>query len=133
MYVLPRESTGCCRRAFFQASNPAWNLELHSSIGSTATRIRAGYQRFKDQKYAAEVAETAETYGLPRESLQTFVDNVLNRMIFDGEQLTELLAPLELGWRDRTEKELALMADLVPLLKRRAGGRDISGLKAYEE
>ena len=54
-------------------------------------------------------------------------------MIFDGEQLTQLLAPLDLGWRVRTEKELALMADLVPLLKRRAGGRDISGLKAYEE
>ncbi len=92
-----------------------------------------GYTRFKDQKYAMEVAETAQAYGLPRESLQTFVDNVLNRMIFDGERLTELLAPLELGWRDRTEKELALMADLVPLLKRRAGGRDISGLQAYEE
>ena len=38
-------------------------------------------------------------------------------MIFDGEQLTTLLAPLELGWRARTQKELALMADLVPLLK----------------
>lgn len=106
---------------------------LRVGEGLDESAIRAGYQRFKDQKYAAEVAETAETYGLPRESLQTFVDNVLNRMIFDGEQLTELLAPLELGWRDRTEKELALMADLVPLLKRRAGGRDISGLKAYEE
>jgi type I restriction enzyme, R subunit len=35
--------------------------------------------------------------------------------------------------RTRTDKELALMADLVPLLKRRAGGRDISGLSAYEE
>ena len=54
-------------------------------------------------------------------------------MIFDGERLTELLAPLDLGWRARTEKELALMADLVPLLKKRAGGRDILGLKAYEE
>ena len=106
---------------------------LRVGEGLDESAIRAGYQRFKDQKYAAEVAETAETYGLARESLQTFVDNVLNRMIFDGEQLTELLAPLELGWRDRTEKELALMADLVPLLKRRAGGRDISGLKAYEE
>ena len=54
-------------------------------------------------------------------------------MIFDGEQLTDLLAPLELGWKARTQKELALMTDLVPLLKKRAGGRDISGLKAYEE
>ena len=45
-------------------------------------------------------------------------------MIFDGEQLTDLLAPLELGWKARTQKELALMADLVPMLKRRAGGRE---------
>jgi type I restriction enzyme R subunit len=30
-------------------------------------------------------------------------------------------------------KELALMEDLVPLLKKRAAGRDISGLSAYEQ
>jgi type I restriction enzyme R subunit len=53
-------------------------------------------------------------------------------MIFDGEQLTTLLAPLEVSWRDRTQKELALMADLVPLLKKRAAGREITGLSAYE-
>ena len=53
-------------------------------------------------------------------------------MIFDGEQLSELLAPLELGWKDRTKKELALMEDLVPLLKKLAQGHEISGLKAYE-
>ena len=29
--------------------------------------------------------------------------------------------------------ELALMADLVPLLNKRAHGRDISGLNAYEQ
>ena len=108
-------------------------LGLKIGEGLDESAIRSGYQRFKDQKYATEVAETAATYGLARESLQTFVDNVLNRMIFDGEQLTELLAPLDLGWRARTEKELALMADLVPLLKKRAGGRDISGLNAYEQ
>jgi type I restriction enzyme R subunit len=54
-------------------------------------------------------------------------------MIFDGEQLTDLLAPLELGWRDRRVKELALMEDLVPYLKKLANGRDISGLEAYDE
>ena len=31
------------------------------------------------------------------------------------------------------QAELALMADLVPLLTKRAGGRDISGLSAYEQ
>ena len=40
-------------------------------------------------------------------------------MIFDGEQLTDLMAPLELGWRERRERELALMAALVPLLNKR--------------
>lgn len=94
---------------------------------------RDGYQRFKDEKHAAELAAAVQKHGLAPETLQTFVDNILSRMIFDGEQLTELLAPLEPGWRDRTEKELALVADLVPLLKKRAGGSDISGLKAYEE
>jgi type I restriction enzyme, R subunit len=53
-------------------------------------------------------------------------------MIFDGEQLSDLLAPLELGWKVRTQKELALMDDLMPLLKKLAQGREISGLAAYE-
>ncbi len=106
---------------------------LKAGEGLDEAAIRAGYQRFKDERHAAELAAAAQKHGLPPESLQTFVDTILARMIFDGEQLTELLSPLELGWRARTEKELALMADLVPLLKKRAGGRDISGLKAYEE
>ena len=50
----------------------------------------------------------------------------------DGEQLSDLLAPLDLGWKARTQAELALMADLHPLLTKRAGGREISGLSAYE-
>jgi len=50
----------------------------------------------------------------------------------DGEQLTDLMEPLDLGWCERREKELALMDDLVPLLKKRASGRTISGLNAYE-
>ncbi len=106
---------------------------LKAGEGLDEAAIRTGYQRFKDQKHAAELVATARKHGLPTEAVQTFVDGILARMIFDGEQLTELLAPLELGWRARTEKELALMADLVPLLKKRAGGRDISGLQAYEE
>jgi type I restriction enzyme R subunit len=53
-------------------------------------------------------------------------------MVFDGEQLNELLAPLGLGWKDRSKKELALMQDLIPQLKGLAGGREISGLSAYD-
>jgi len=97
------------------------------------TAVRDGYQRFKADRQATELAATAQRHGLAPDALQEFVDRILQPpMIFDAERLTGLLAPLDLGWRARTEKELALMADLVPMLKKRAGGRDISGLSAYE-
>jgi len=95
--------------------------------------IRDGYTRFKKEKNAAELAAIAGKHGLATAALQTFVDGILDRMIFDGEQLGDLLAPLDLGWKARTQAELALMEDLHPLLTKRAGGRDISGLSAYEQ
>ena len=78
------------------------------------------------------MAGLSEKHDLPVAALQGFVDSILARHIFDGEQLTELLAPLDLGWKARAQKELALMDDLLPLLKKRAGGREIVGLNAYE-
>jgi len=42
------------------------------------------------------------------------------------------MEPFDLGWHERREWELALMDDLVPVLKRRAQDREISGLIAYE-
>ncbi|MBV8519290.1 MAG: type I restriction endonuclease subunit R [Acidobacteria bacterium] len=94
--------------------------------------VRADYAAFKAERDAREIAAIADKHTLTAESLQSFVETIVGRMIFDGEGLTTLLAPLDLGWRARTEKELALMEDLVPLLKKRAGGREISGLSAYE-
>lgn len=95
-------------------------------------QIRDGYQLFKADKSANELTNMAVRHGLEPQSLQTFVDGIMNRMIFDGEQLSDLMAPLELGWKDRTKKELALMEDLVPHLLKLAQGREISGLAAYE-
>lgn len=106
---------------------------LKAGEGLDEAAIRAGYQRFKTEKAACELSELSAKHGLPTASLQEFVDTILMRKIFDGEELTELLAPLELGWKARTQKELALMADLVPLLEKRAAGSEISGLQAYEE
>lgn len=99
----------------------------------TEEEVRDGYQRFKDERHAAELAAIAGKYGLSNDVLKGFVDAILERMIFDGEQLTDLMETLDLGWRERREKELALMDDLMPLLKKRAGGRTISGLNAYEQ
>ncbi|MBK6420391.1 MAG: type I restriction endonuclease subunit R [Ignavibacteria bacterium] len=105
---------------------------LQAGAGLSEQAIREGYVRFKSEKSAAELAVIAAKHHLDATALQTFVDNTLTRMIFDGEQLTNLMSPLELGWKARTQAELALMADIYPLLVKRSGGRDISGLSAYE-
>lgn len=94
--------------------------------------IRAGYEQFKSERQAKVIADLALAHDLPTEALAAFVETILQRMIFDGEQLTDLLEPIGLGWRERRDRELALMADLVPQLKKRAQGRDISGLSAYD-
>lgn len=101
--------------------------------GLDEAAIRAGYEQFKAAKQAKEIGSLAQAHGLTTESLAAFVDIILQRMIFDGEQLTDLMEPLGLGWRERRERELALMTDLLPLLNKRAHGREISGLGAYEQ
>ena len=106
---------------------------LKEGEGLDEATIRAGYERFKAARQAKEIERLANAHGLTIESLSAFVNTVLQRMIFDGEQLTDLMEPLGLGWRERRERELALMDELVPLLNKRAHGRDISGLNAYEQ
>ena len=106
---------------------------LNEVKGLSETAIRDGYTRFKAEKDAAELSAIAQKHHLAPAALQTFVDGILARMIFDGEHLSDLMAPLDLGWKARTQAELVLMADLHPLLTKRAGGRDISGLSAYEQ
>ena len=101
--------------------------------GLPETAIREGYSRFKAEKNAKELATIAARHSLATAALQTFIDGIFDRMIFDGEHLSDLMAPLDLGWKARTQAELALMADLHPLLNKRAGGRNISGLSAYEQ
>jgi type I restriction enzyme R subunit len=106
---------------------------LKAGEGLSETAIREGYSRFKAEKNSKELAAIAARHGLATTDLQSFVDGILNRMIFDGEQLSDLMAPLDLGWKARSQAELALMAELYPLLSKRAGGREISGLSAYEQ
>src|ERR1035441_10338129 len=106
---------------------------LKEGEGLSEKDIRDGYQRFKAEKNAQELIVVAGKHGLAIAALQSFVDGILQRMIFDGEQLTDLMEPLGLNWKSRRVKELALMDDLVPMLNKRAQGRDISGLSAYEQ
>jgi type I restriction enzyme, R subunit len=111
----------------------AYVYTLKAGVALDKKGILDGYTSFKAEKDASELSGIATKHALPTAALQAFVHGILQRMIFDGEQLGELMAPLELGWKARTQAELALMEDLHPILIKRAGGRDISGLSAYEQ
>ena len=105
---------------------------LKAGEGLSEEAIREGFEHFKKQRFTAEVVEIAENHGLCVNSLQVFITRIMERMIFDGEQLSELMEPLDLGWKERQGKEEALMTELLPFLRKLAAGREISGLAAYE-
>lgn len=107
--------------------------ELDWNSGQDVETLRKGYDTFKDNKYNKELAAIAHKHGLETDKLKAFVEKIMDRMIFDGEKLTDLLQPLDLNWKERRVKELALMEDLVPQLIKLAQGREISGLAAYEK
>lgn len=105
---------------------------LKAGEGLSEAAIREGYTRFKKEKDSAELSSIATRHQLAPAALQAFVDGILQRMIFDGDALSDLMAPLSLGWKARAQAETALMKELAPLLEKRAQGRQISGLSAYE-
>jgi type I restriction enzyme R subunit len=104
---------------------------LKAGEGLSEEAIREGYLRFKKDKDGAELAGIASRHGLAADALQAFVDGTLQRLILDSDALSDLMAPLDLGWKARAQAETALMAELMPLLNKRAQGGEISGLSAY--
>jgi type I restriction enzyme R subunit len=110
----------------------AYIAQLDLGQGRSKEDILKGYEAFKSETEAKQLQSIAETHGLATEALNAFVEEILSRHVFDGERLTDLMAPLELGWKNRRKAELALMEDLVPLLNQRANGQTISGLSGYE-
>src|SRR5690554_3677940 len=110
----------------------AYINSLDWNSGQDVNSLRKGYEAFVVEKSEKELADIASKHGVQTTDLKAFVEKIMSRMIFDGEKLTDLLEPLELSWKERRIKELALMEDLVPQLKKLAEGRNISGLAAYE-
>ncbi len=105
---------------------------LDTTKPHTVQGVREEYAQYKVTKTNQAVADVAAKHGLATVALQDFVNDILRRMVFDGDQLSELFAPQGLGWKARTQKELALMDDRIPLLHKLVQGREISGLGAYE-
>ena len=110
----------------------AYINSLEMNVALDEESIKKGYEAFKANKNSSELEEIAKSHELELSSLQAFVDRVLERYIFDAEQLTDLLAPLELGWKVRRVKENELMQELSPLLRKMAKGKEISGLEVYD-
>lgn len=110
----------------------AYIATLKVGEGLSEASIRDGYARFKKDKDTAELTAIATKHQLAPATLQAFVDNTLQRLILDSDALTNLITPLDLGWKARAQAETALMAELIPLLTKRVQGREISGLSAYE-
>lgn len=105
---------------------------LDWTIGHEVEILHKGYDAFKIEKHDKELAKIANEHGLQIADLKAFVEDIMSRMIFDGEKLTDLMEPLELGWKLRSKAEAVLMKDLAKELKKLAQGREISGLAAYE-
>ena len=101
--------------------------------GMTEQEVRDGYEHFRNEKKASELKRISEKYSLNLDDVQKFVDDVVNRKIFDGDKLSELLESLDLGWKARVNMETELAIDLAPLLRKMVPGQDISGLSAYEK
>ncbi|MHA7110777.1 type I restriction endonuclease subunit R [Sunxiuqinia elliptica] len=105
---------------------------LDWSKGQSTEELKENFEIFKVEKHEKELAAISKKHGLQTAAIKAFVEDIINRMIFDGEKLTDLMEPLDLGWKQRSKAETALMNDLVPELKKLAQGREISGLAAYE-
>ncbi|MGI9256551.1 MAG: type I restriction endonuclease subunit R [Salinispira sp.] len=100
--------------------------------GLSEKQITDGYEAFKNRKNEDKLANIAATYGIKNTDLQKLVALILRRMIFNDEDLTALFMPLELGWKERGRKKQAMMRELIPILRKQARGREISGLDVYD-
>lgn len=112
-------------------------IEYINSLGVgivlSKSDVEDGYEEFKKAKNDNALISIANNHNIELKSLKEFVELIISRMIFDGELLTDLLEPLSLGWKDRRVKELALMQELSPLLRKMVQDKEISGLEVYDE
>lgn len=106
---------------------------LDWNVAQDVEKLKQGNKDFKEEKYHKELNRIAQKHGIALDELKAFVSTIISRLIFDSEQLTDLLEPLQLNWKARSAKEEALMTDLIPQLKKLANGSEISGLNTYEK
>ncbi len=95
--------------------------------------IKKGYVRFMQARNNEALLTIAEKHGFDFITMESFVKPILLKMVFDGDRLRDLFQTLNLGWKERSKREIAFMEDFIPFIKKQANGQEISGLSAYEE
>lgn len=104
---------------------------LEAGKGLSEEEIKKGYEKFKKRQNQKRLEAVAKSHNIDIKILEDFINRIVKRRIFDAQELTDLLAPLGFGWKERKNKEQELMKDLIPLLKKMVKGREISGLEVY--
>jgi type I restriction enzyme R subunit len=94
--------------------------------------LRQRFEQFKAERKLGDLEHLSNEHKLPAEAVKSFVEEILDRRIFDGERLTDLFAVHDLPWKERARREHLLMTELKPLLLKWSTGREIAGLRAYE-
>lgn len=98
----------------------------------TKEEVYRRFEEYKKNKFNENINNIAERYGVDRDELKDFVEQTLERKIFDGGLLRDIFSG-DMNWKERRAKEIAIMKELLPLFHKRAKGEEISGLSAYEE
>ena len=86
--------------------------------GQDIQSLHDGYNAFKIEKNEKELSDIANKHGLTASALKDFTDKIIQRMIFDGEKLTDLLEPLELSWKRTPYERTSIDGRLSPSLKK---------------
>ena len=95
--------------------------------------IKANFDDFRKQQNNKLLVAIASKHDIKAESLSLFVVHTIKRMTLDAEKLSDLIEPLELGWKDGAKKETEIMNELIPVLDKLAEGNEIAGIKLYQE
>ena len=95
--------------------------------------LKENYNKFKEKKNNKKINAIAKKHGIDNEALKTFVYHTSDMLVLNEDSLTDLVSPLNLGWIERTNKEKAIMKDILPILKKLSKDRSIKGLSIYEE
>jgi type I restriction enzyme R subunit len=95
--------------------------------------IKKGFEKFKEERNDAILSKIAEKNGVEFNALKNFVNETLQRLVFDSDKFDELFESQDLGWKERTQKQLSMMEELEPVFKKMSDGHVIAGLSAYEQ